>query len=73
MTRWEYLVYKTKPEGWLHDSVHEQSIEQILNNLGQQHWEVTGTIETNVDEGRTKEIVILLKRPVAETPAPIEE
>ena len=64
MERWEYLLYKTKPEGWLHDSVHEDSIEQVLNNLGQQGWEAASTLETHVGEGRTKDIVILMKRPV---------
>lgn len=67
MKRWEYLLYKTKPDGWLHDSVHEDSIEQVLNNLGEQGWEVTSTLETNVGEGRTKDIVILLKRPISAT------
>jgi hypothetical protein len=67
MKRWEYLLYKTKPEGWLHDSVHEDSIEQVLNNLGQQGWEVTSTLETNVGDGRTKDIVFLLKRPIHST------
>jgi hypothetical protein len=65
MTRWEYLLYKTEPTGWLRDTVDEQSIEQILNNLGQQGWEVVSTVETNVAEGRTKDIVFILKRPIA--------
>lgn len=69
MKRWEYLLFKAKPEGWLHDSIHEDSIEQVLNNLGQQGWEVTSTIETNVGEGRTKDVVILLKRPLNDTSA----
>ncbi|HYF35505.1 MAG TPA: DUF4177 domain-containing protein [Prosthecobacter sp.] len=67
--RWEYLLYKTEPTSWLHDSVHEQSIEQVLNNLGQQGWEVASTVETNVAEGRTKDIVFILKRPIPEVPA----
>ncbi len=63
MTRWEYRTLKFEPAGWLGGKSDSSELQDYLNRLGDQCWEVTGIMETNTSPSYAKEVVILLKRP----------
>ena len=63
MTRWEYATVKFEPKGWFGGKTDPDQLQEHLNILGDEGWEVTGIIETNSSQGSTREVVILLKRP----------
>ena len=63
MTRWEYRTLKFEPGGWSGGKVDCLELQDHLNEAGAQGWEITGVIETTIHEGRTREVVILMKRP----------
>ena len=63
MKRWSYKVVEFDPEGfWFGGNINSQSIEERLNELGNQGWEVAGNFATSETNGRTKKIVYTLKR-----------
>lgn len=62
MKKYEYKVITTTEEGFWDPKVQEQKIEAELNKLGSEGWELTSVIDTNNYQGKTKEIVLFLKR-----------
>ncbi|MDQ3622360.1 MAG: DUF4177 domain-containing protein [Verrucomicrobiota bacterium] len=64
IARWEYKVCKFEAGGFLGGKVDASSVEDQLNRLGMQGWEVAGVFETNLGHGATRDVAILLKRPV---------
>jgi hypothetical protein len=65
MTRWEYEVLKLEPGGLLGDKMDDDEMKELLNRLGADGWELVSAFDTNYGEGATREVIMLLKRPVA--------
>lgn len=63
MTRWEYLTIKFEPSGWTGGKIDSLGLRDELNRRGEEGWEVTGVIEAMCSSGKTRDVVILLKRP----------
>lgn len=68
MQRWEYATVRTSATmsvlGLGGGDVNIDSLRDTLNRAGSEGWEVCGVIETNTSQGRTGEVVVLLKRPL---------
>ena len=62
-TRWEYEVVKIEPGGFFGGKVGVDDLRAQLNRLGQQGWELVNSFETNMSEGRSREVILMFKRP----------
>lgn len=60
---WEYKTIKLDTYGFFGAKVDHGRLEQEMNELGQQGWELVTTLDTN-STGTTTSIVLLLKRPL---------
>ena len=62
--RWEYEVVKLEPGGVLGGIVNIDEVKSYLNRMGQERWELVNSFETNFLKGRSREVILILKRPV---------
>lgn len=62
---WEYKTIRMDAAGvWLSQGqVDEVKLENILNQLGSQGWELIAAFDTNRGGGGTRDVVAILKRP----------
>ncbi|HEX6370617.1 MAG TPA: DUF4177 domain-containing protein [Longimicrobium sp.] len=65
MTKWEYQTLKLKPGGWLGGKVDTDALRAQLNALGQEGWELVSAFDTAAGQGASREVVVILKRPVS--------
>ncbi len=63
MQRWQYKTVKVEAEGWMGGIVNVQELDDVLNDLGAQGWELTSVFDTNMAQGASREIVAVFKRP----------
>lgn len=62
---WEYTTIKLAPTGFLGGAVDDTALEEMLNELGGQGWELTTAFDTSQAYGRTRDVVMIFKRPRA--------
>jgi hypothetical protein len=63
--KWEYKTIKSDTTGFVAGGKFDQnSFEQILNGLGEQGWELVSAFDTNVEVGKSRHVVAMLKRPI---------
>jgi hypothetical protein len=62
MKKYEYKVLDVLAKGFFGGKVDFQELSDRLNELGEEGWEVTGMEDTNMYEGASRSIVIILKR-----------
>jgi hypothetical protein len=60
--RWEYKSISIKTGGFLGGKVNHESLDHELNALGREGWEMVNAFDTNVAQGRTRDIVAIFKR-----------
>jgi hypothetical protein len=60
---WEYKTIKLAATGWVGGKIDELLLDQMMNDLGQQGWELAAALDTNEAYGNTKDIVVIFKRP----------
>ena len=61
---WEYKTIKSDTTGFVAGGKFDQnSFEQILNELGEQGWELVSVFDTNMEGGKSRHVVAVLKRP----------
>lgn len=70
MTRWEYRVVKLGIGGFTGPKVDTPKLERALDELGGDGWELVSTLDTNIAQGSSDELVLFLKRPQLEDDAP---
>ena len=64
--RWEYMILDVGVAGfWLGPNLDGNALTTKLNQLGAEGWEALGLTEMTMQQGRTKDIVIILKRPAS--------
>lgn len=64
-TRWEYMTLDVGVAGfWLGPDLDGDALTARLNQLGASGWEVTATTAMETANGRTRNLVVILKRPV---------
>jgi Domain of unknown function (DUF4177) len=78
MTKWEYKIINVRSENYRLDpgaksgvwpppgQASERTTTQILNDLGQEGWELVGITSVNFKTGATDNVAMVFKRPVVE-------
>ena len=63
--RWEYMILDVGVAGfWLGPNLDGNALTAKLNELGAEGWEALGLSDMATTQGRTKDLVIILKRPI---------
>jgi len=64
MTKWEYITLMLPSTGLvLGGKIDAQKLTDRLNQLGSEGWELVNVFDTNMLEGKTRDVFALLKRP----------
>lgn len=64
--KYEYVVLMVAADtGWftLGGKVDGEKLSGELNRLGREGWELVSTFDTNMAQGATRDVVMILKRP----------
>lgn len=61
--QWEYRVFKVEAGGFFGGVVDAQEITTFLNQRGAEGWELVSTVDTNMGNGATRDLILFLKRP----------
>ena len=63
-SRWEYMILDVGVSGfWLGPDLDGDALTTKLNDLGAEGWEAVGLTGMALGAGRTKDLIIVLKRP----------
>jgi hypothetical protein len=62
--RWEYLTYKYQTGGFFGGKVDTDELRDALNRLGALGWELVSALDTNLNQGASRDIIMILKRPL---------
>ena len=62
MEKWEYLSIKFETSGVLGGILDISELNNELNKLGEQGWELVSCISTNAGYGKSREVITVLKR-----------
>lgn len=63
-TNWEYMVLDVGVSGfWTGPDLDGDALTAKLNDLGAAGWEAIGLTGMNLGQGRTKDLIVVLKRP----------
>jgi len=65
MIRWEYKTVSVPTHGWMGGIVKAEELDAILNQFGQEGWELVSALDTNMDRGQTRFIVAIFKRQIS--------
>jgi hypothetical protein len=60
--QWEYKTIKLGTTGFFGGNLDETALDQGLNQLGSQGWELVAAFDTNQSQGVTRDVVIIFKR-----------
>jgi hypothetical protein len=60
---WEYMTLMMGATGFVGVTFDGDALTARLNELGSEGWELVTVFDTNLPQGRTKDIVAMLKRP----------
>ena len=64
--QWEYRTVKLSAMGgFLGGKFDETKLDDAMNRLGAEGWELAAALDTNQGYGATRDIVVLFKRPKA--------
>ncbi|WP_256758121.1 DUF4177 domain-containing protein [Cohnella sp. WQ 127256] len=63
MERWEYKTLKMKiGTFWGGVKVDESEFETVLNQAGEQGWELVSSVDTSQYQGQSKDLICIMKR-----------
>ncbi len=60
--RWEYKMIKLKATGIMGGRTDEAKLDTMMNELGEQGWELAAAFGTNEGYGNTRDVVVIFKR-----------
>ena len=64
--KWEYMTLMLPATGLvLGGKIDAQKLTDRLNHLGNERWELVSVFDTNMLEGKTRDVFAVLKRPAA--------
>jgi hypothetical protein len=64
--KWEYMTIMLPARGLiLGGKIDGQKFTDRLNQLGSERWELVSVFDTNMLEGKTRDVIAVLKRPLA--------
>ncbi len=62
--KWEYMTLMLPATGLvLGGKIDGQEFTNRLNRLGGDRWELVSVFDTNMSEGKTRDVIAVLKRP----------
>ena len=65
MMKWEYMTLVLAAKGfWLGGSIDGEKLNERLNELGEEGWELVSMFDTNMAQGQTRDVFAVLKRPL---------
>ncbi len=62
---WQYRTETLKATGFTGGHVDTTDMDQLLNNLGHEGWELVNSFATQASNGHTRLVVFVFKRPTA--------
>ena len=63
MPNWSYQTLKLSTQGWLiGGKVDENQLDEHMNRLGMNGWELVAGFNTTQSSGMTRDIVLIFKR-----------
>lgn len=62
MEQWEYKTLKVKSGGFLGGKVDTEKLQEEMNQLGREGWELVSCFDTSMGEGASREIISVFKR-----------
>ncbi len=60
--KWEYKTVTMEPHGFFDGKVDTREVDEALNKLGWEGWELIAAFDTNRNQGATRHMVFLFKR-----------
>lgn len=60
--RWEYKTIKLATKGFMGGKFDENVLDEYMNELGRQEWELVAAFDTNQGTGETRDVVVIFKR-----------
>ena len=64
MMKWEYMTLMLPATGFiLGGKIDAEKLTDRLNQLGGEGWELVSVFDTNMLEGKTRDVFAMLKRP----------
>lgn len=65
--KWEYMTLMLPTSGFiLGGKIDGQKLTDRLNQLGNERWELVSVFDTNMLDGKTRDVIAVLKRPLAD-------
>ena len=61
--KWEYKTIKVDTKGFVGGKFDEANLDQVLNALGENGWELVSAFDTNAEGGASRHVIGILKRP----------
>ncbi|MGD9159854.1 MAG: DUF4177 domain-containing protein [Desulfobacteraceae bacterium] len=61
-TKWEYKTIKLATTGFGGGKLDEIRLDEYMNQLGEQGWELVSAFDTNQAYGSTRDVVVVFKR-----------
>jgi hypothetical protein len=62
--KWEYNLFSLRIGGFFAtDDLDAAGLNQKLNLMGNEGWELVSVFDTHVDHGRTRDVLVVFKRP----------
>lgn len=63
MPKFEYKTIKLATTGWFTGgNLDEQKLDEYMNSLGRQGWELVSAFDTNQAYGASKDVIAVFKR-----------
>ncbi|MET3288780.1 DUF4177 domain-containing protein [Brevibacillus fluminis] len=62
MDKWEYRTVKYLTTGFFGGKLDETEFDKILNEMGEEGWELVSCFDTNQTHGSSREVVSVFKR-----------
>ncbi|MEZ4688610.1 MAG: DUF4177 domain-containing protein [Bacteroidia bacterium] len=63
MPQFQYLTLRVRETGFIGKRVNPKKLTSNMNELGEEGWELVTSFETNEEEGETKDVFLIFKRP----------
>lgn len=61
--KWEYKTIKLVAKGLMGGKIDPDQLDQTMNELGAQGWELGAAFDTDVAGGGTRDVIVIFKRP----------
>jgi uncharacterized protein DUF4177 len=62
--KWEYQTIKLATKGFMGGKLDENQLNEYMNQLGSQGWELVCAFDTNQAYGETRDVLVFFKREI---------